>query len=503
MVSSRPSPPQSPSGSTPTERSVLLVGSECVPFAKTGGLADVLGALPAALARLGWSATVALPRYRGVDAGTCVDRFTLALGGVASEVGIFEAHLDDGLTALLVDCPELYDRESLYGAGGVDFPDNPRRFAVLVRAVLECVARRAKTPSIVHAHDWQAGLVPVYLRTLYARHQSLAKTPSVFTIHNLAYQGVFDRDWLSRIDVPSTMYSTEGMEYWGRISFLKGGIRTADVITTVSRQYAVEITTPEFGFGFDGILRGRSADLVGILNGVDAVAWDPERDPHLPAHFGATDLSGKATVKRVLLERYGLPANQAALERPLIGIISRMVDQKGFDLMARLGDTLAQLDAGFVVLGTGEPRYQDFWTGLAKRYPSRIGARIGFDEPLSHLIEGGSDIFLMPSRFEPCGLNQMYSMRYGTVPVVRAVGGLADTVRDLEAAGDEATGFTFRDCTPEALLRALGRALALYPDRARWRRLQLAGMRQDHSWDTSAREYVRIYEQLLNRTART
>jgi starch synthase len=503
MTSLQSSPLLSRPRSIPTGRSVLLIGSECVPFAKTGGLADVLGALPAALARLGWSVTVALPRYRGVDAGSLVDRFSLTLGGVTSEIGIFETRLDDGPRVMLVDCPALYDRDSLYGDGGADYPDNPRRFAVLVRAVLEWVARRGDTPSIVHAHDWQASLAPVYLRTLYATHPTLGRTPSVLTIHNLAYQGVFDREWLSRIDLPPTMCSMDRMEYWGRISFLKGGIRDADVITTVSRQYAVEITTPEFGFGFDGILSSRAADLVGILNGVDTVTWDPEHDPHLPAHFGPSDLRGKATVKRALLERYRLSADQAALDRPLIGIISRMVDQKGFDLMAGLGDTLAQLDAGFVVLGTGEPRYQDFWTSLARRYPSRIGARIGFDEPLSHLIEGGSDIFLMPSRFEPCGLNQMYSMRYGTVPVVRAVGGLADTVRDLDSPGEDATGFVFRDCTAEALLVALGRALALFPDRARWRQLQRAGMRQDHSWHSSAREYVRIYEQLLNRTAKT
>jgi starch synthase len=502
MAPLRSQSPSSGSDSIPSGRSVLLIGSECVPFAKTGGLADVLGALPAALARLGWSVTVALPRYRGVDAGRLVDRFSLILGGVTSEIGIFDARLEDGLTARFVDCPELYDRESLYGSGGADYPDNPRRFAVLVRALLEFAARRADTPSLVHAHDWQASLAPVYLRGLYATHPTLGRTPSVLTIHNLAYQGVFDREWLSRIDLPSMMYSMDRMEYWGRVSFLKGGIRDADVITTVSRQYAVEITTPEFGFGFDGILSSRAADLVGILNGVDTVAWDPERDPHLPAHFGPADLSGKATVKRALLERYRLPADHAACDRPLIGIISRMVDQKGFDLMARLGDTLAQLDAGFVVLGTGEARYQDFWTSLASRYPSRIGARIGFDEPLSHLIEAGCDIFLMPSRFEPCGLNQMYSMRYGTVPVVRAVGGLADTVVD-HSSGEDATGFVFHDCTPEALLQALNRALAIFPDRARWRQLQLAGMRQDHSWHSSAREYVRIYEQLLNRPAET
>jgi starch synthase len=410
--------------------SVLVIGSEAQPFAKTGGLGDVLGALPPALARLGWDATVALPRYRGVSAGAQVDAFRVSVGGYTRDVGFFEAPLADGARALLIDCPDLYDRDALYGLNNTDYPDNARRFAFLVRAALEFAARRDTPPQVVHAHDWQAGLAPVYLRGRYASHPVLGGAASVYTIHNLAYQGVFEADWLPRLDLGWDQLAIDRLEYWGRISFLKGGINDADVITTVSRRYAEEIQTPEFGFGFDGILRRRRADLAGILNGIDTREWDPAHDRFLPKPFDARDLSGKADAKAEVLARYRLPSDAATLKRPLVGMVSRMVDQKGFDLLAALADDLPRLDASFAVLGTGEARYQSLWTTLAARHPDRIGVRIGFDESLAHLVEAGADIFLMPSRFEPCGLNQMYSMRYGTVPVVHAVGGLADTVRD-------------------------------------------------------------------------
>ncbi len=467
-----------------------MIGSEALPFAKTGGLADVLGALPPALGRLGWDATLVLPRYRGVRDGVFVDRIPISVGGQPAKVGFFEARVSDRATAILVDAPDLFDRDGLYGSEHVDYPDNPRRFALLARAALEWAALRGTRPTVVHAHDWQSGLAPVYLKTLYAGHPVLSGTPSVFTIHNLAYQGLFSADWMPRLDVPASVFSQEGLEFWGQISFLKGGINAAEAITTVSPRYAEETQTPEFGCGFDGVLRRRAADLVGILNGVDVDEWDPQRDPYLPAHYSAADLAGKAVAKSELLLRFGLARDPSAMKRPLIGMISRMVDQKGLDLVAALADRLPVLPASFVVLGAGEPKYQDFWRRLAARFPDRIGARIGFDEPLAHLIEGGADMFLMPSRFEPCGLNQMYSLRYGTVPVVRGVGGLFDTVRE------GATGFVFDQYTPEALLETLRRALAAFGNPSKWRELQLEGMKQDHSWDRSAREYVTIYEKV-------
>jgi starch synthase len=367
---------------------------------------------------------------------------------------------------------------------------------MLVRAAREFTARRGVPPSIVHAHDWQAGLAPVYLKTLYAAHPVLGRTPSIFTIHNIAYQGLFAADWLPRLDLGWDQFSTERLEYWGNISFLKGGINNAAAITTVSPRYAKELQTPEFGFGFDGILRARRDAFIGILNGIDTEQWDPAHDPFLPAPYDASKLGGKAHAKTATLNAYNLSSQS---NRPLVGMISRMVDQKGFDLIAAVADDLPLLNASFVLLGTGETRYQELFSKLAAAHPDRIGVRIGFDESLAHLIEGGADIFLMPSRFEPCGLNQMYSLRYGTVPVVRAVGGLADTVTDYAPGRKTSTGFVFKPYTPAAVLGALNRALTLYQDRKKWRALQVAGMKKNHSWDRSAREYVKIYESAFRR----
>ena len=292
----------------PRTRSVLIIGSEAVPFVKTGDLADVLGALPPAVARLGWDVTLALPRYRGVTAGALVGSFPMTVGGYIGDVGFFETDLTCGARALLIDCPNLFDREALYGIESTDYPDNPRRFAVLVRAVLEFVARRGTAPAVVHAHDWQAGLAPVYLKTLYATHPVLGGTPSILTIHNLAYQGVVDADWLPRLDLGWEQFTIDRMEYRGRVSLLKGGVSHARTITTVSPRYAREIQTPEFGFGFDGILRRRAADLTGILNGIDTTKWDPAHDRFLPAPFGVTALAGKAASKAGVLARFRLPA---------------------------------------------------------------------------------------------------------------------------------------------------------------------------------------------------
>lgn len=471
--------------------SVLLIGSEATPFAKTGGLADVLGALPGALSRLGWNATLVMPRYRDVDAGRKVGYAPIALGDYVASVSYYEAGLRDRARVIFVDIPELFRRAQLYVEDGRDYPDNARRFGFLARAALEFVALGGAKVDIVHAHDWQAALAPVYLKTLFRAHPVLGSLPSVLTIHNLAYQGSFEPEWLTRLDLPQELLAVDGMEFWGKISFLKGGIRDASLITTVSETYAREIQTPEFGFGFDGILRARARDLVGILNGVDVEEWDPARDRFLPAPFSRGNLEGKRAAKAELLKQYGLGTDRASLGRPLIGMISRMVHQKGLDLIAALTDDLLTLDAAFVVLGTGEPRYESMWRGLAERHPDRVGTRIGFDEPLAHLIEAGSDLFLMPSRFEPCGLNQMYSQRYGTLPIVRKVGGLADTITD------GADGFSFVPDTPAALLATIRRALETFRDTAKWRVMQDTAMSRDHSWDRSAREYVRMYESLV------
>jgi starch synthase len=473
----------------PPARSVVMLASEAQPFAKTGGLADVLGALPPALARLGCNVAVILPKYHGVPSAAPIDTFTVTVGGYGHTVNIEEAPMADGARALLVDCPELFARDSLYGPNNTEYPDNPRRFALFARAALEHIAHDGRRPDIVHVHDWQAALAPVYLKTRYATDPVLAGLRSVLTIHNLAYQGNFPPDWLPRLDLGWDQFTIDRMEFWGRASFLKGGVNAADWITTVSPRYAEEIQTPTGGFGFDGIVRARRDRLTGILNGIDTREWDPMRDANLPQPFDINDLSGKKAAKAAVLAQYRLPTDDEALARPLVGLVSRMVDQKGLNLIAAIGNELPKI-ASFVVLGTGEPRYQDFWLRLAAAHPARIGVRIGFDESLAHLIEGGADMFLMPSQFEPCGLNQMYSLRYGTVPVVRAVGGLVDTVREGQ------TGFVVPEHTPASLLSTLQRAVTAFADPMGWRALQAAGMALDHSWDRSAAEYVKIYDRL-------
>jgi starch synthase len=471
--------------------SILMVASEAAPFAKTGGLADVAGALPLALGRLGHSVTVVVPRYRGVEAGEECGTADLMLGGRGFEVRYDRLTSGDKVTFVFVEVPEFYDREALYGIGSDDYADNDVRFAMLARAAVEYARRFAgATFSLVHAHEWQSGLVPVYLG---------GQLPCVFTIHNLAFQGLFPPAALSRIDVPPHLFTREGLEYWGQVSYLKAGINYSDWITTVSPRYAKEILTDEYGFGFDGILSARKDVLSGILNGIDAGVWDPQRDRFLPAPFGPDDLSGKLKAKAALLRAFRLPAEASALDRPLVGLVSRLTDQKGFDLIATALPQLLKLDANFVLLGNGETRYEEQWSTVSSEHPERVGVRIGFDESLAHLIEGGADLFLMPSRFEPCGLNQMYSLRYGTVPVVRATGGLDDTVVNYNERSGRGTGFKFAEYTAPALLRTMKRALKVFGDRKKWRALQLAGMRQDFSWDVSAREYVKVYRNVRRR----
>jgi starch synthase len=471
---------------------VLMVASECVPFAKTGGLADVVGALPRALVRLGHSVDVVIPRYRGIAAGERIGSVDVALDGQSIHADVYATKGD--VRTVFIDHPAYYDREQLYGIGNDDFADNPARFALLSRAALEWAVETGERYDIVHAHDWQAGLVPVFLERTYRATSSLGKAASIFTIHNLAYQGLFDANWLPRLGLGWELMRVDALEFWGRISMLKGGIVFSRLITTVSPRYAREITTPAFGFGFDGILRHRAADLIGILNGIDYDQWDPARDRYLSVPYDASHMEGKDAAKRQVLETFGLPAAGDIRRRPLVAMISRLVDQKGLDLIAEVADELPSLDATFVMLGTGEQRYEDLLRTLARRYPQRIGVRIGFDEPLAHLIEAGADLFLMPSRFEPCGLNQMYSLRYGTVPLVRAVGGLYDTVRDFDTASGQGTGFTFDEYSGSALLSTLRRALSAYQDWRLWQRIRIEGMRQDFSWAASARAYTAAYE---------
>ena len=459
-----------------------MVASEAAPFAKTGGLADVLMALPRALVRLGHAVDVILPRHRGVARGDRVGAIAVIDDGAVRDTDIY-AVTSHGVRTLFVDHPAYFDREHLYGPAGADYPDNAARFAFLTRAALAWASQDSQSYDLVHAHDWQAGLVPV-----------LRRGPTVFTIHNLAYQGLFEAEWLPRIGLGHELMSVDALEFWGRISFLKGGAVFSRIVTTVSPRYAEEIQTDEYGFGFDGILRSRSADLVGILNGIDYDEWNPATDRYVSAHYDAAHLEGKSVAKRQLLETVGLPARNRDLRRPLVGMVSRLVDQKGFDLIAQSTEDLLHLDAAYVLLGNGERRYEEQWQSLAAAHPDRVAVRIGFDEALAHQIEAGADLFLMPSRFEPCGLNQMYSLRYGTVPVVRAVGGLFDTVQNVDFSTGTGTGFSFRPYMPVALVDTLRQAIRTYRDRDAWRRIQAAGMALDLSWENSARRYVEVYE---------
>ena len=474
-----------------------MIASEATPFSKTGGLADVASALPRALGRLGHEVTLFTPRYAGVAAGQWRHDVSAALAGVSLSAGLFEEPIGVGARAMLVECPPLYHRAGLYNGGGVDFDDNALRFAFLVIAALEWAATQSPPIDVVHAHDWQAGLAPAYLRQHFARHSTLATVPSVFTIHNLAYQGVVDKAWLPRLGLGWDLFTVDGLEFWDRLSLLKAGINFSDAVTTVSPTYAQEIQRPEYGAGFDGVIRARAHALIGILNGIDVDIWSPERDPYLPASFSAKSLAGKRAAKRALLEAFGLATDPAALARPLVGVVSRLVDQKGFDLVAQVAFELADLDAGFVVLGSGEARYEQMWRALSGHRPGRIGAVLGFDERLAHLVEGGADLFLMPSRFEPCGLNQMYSLRYGTVPVVRATGGLVDSVQPWDPATRRGTGFLFAEYSGEAMLAALRAALRTFQTPAEWKRLQQNGMKQDYSWERSARDYVKVYKGVI------
>ncbi len=468
-----------------------MVASEAQPFSKTGGLADVASALPKALGQLGHDVTLVTPRYRGTADGPVVGRLALEVAAHRFNASLIEAPLGPGARVLLLDCPELYDRSGIYYDADGDYADNPVRYAFLSAAALDWARSQDAPFDIVHSHDWQGGLASIYARRLGTQH-----TRTVFTIHNLAYQGVFEKSWVPRLGLDWRDFTIDGFEFFDRLSFMKAGINAAHAFTTVSPTYADEIQRPEYGHGFDGEIRTRRDALVGILNGIDHDEWNPASDAFLPAPFDADRLDGKGASKRALLELFGFTVTDELLARPVIGMVSRMVDQKGLDLIASVLGNLLAIDATFVIVGTGEPRYQDMWTSVSRNHPDRVGAFIGFDERRAHLVEAGADIFLMPSRFEPCGLNQMYSLRYGTIPVVRAVGGQVDTVRPHNPKNGQGNGFLFSEYHPAAMMRALGAALAAFPNKKVWTRLQKNGMRADFSWGRSAAEYVKMYRRL-------
>ena len=477
---------------------VVMLSPEVYPYAKTGGLADVLAALPPALAAAGVEVTVCVPGYRSAlrAAGTPAPGPRL-YAPIASRMEAAEIVRVPGapVPTLLLRADRYFDRDGLYGEGGQDYPDNAERFAFFCRAALEWLRAEREPPDVLHVHEWQAALAPAFLRATAALYPELGRVRTVLTLHNLAFQGRFPADHWHVLNLDARYFVPEFLEFYGEINFLKAGMVFADALTTVSPRYAAEIQTPAFGEGLDGVLRARGAALRGILNGIDDAVWDPATDPHLPARYRAGDLAGKARCKRAVQAELGLAVRDDA---PLLGVVSRLAEQKGFDLLAvALPRALEPWDAQLALLGSGVERYELWVRELAARFPGRVGARVGFDEGLAHRIEAGADVFLMPSRFEPCGLNQLYSLRYGTVPVVHATGGLEDSVAELDPATGAGTGFKFTPYTPDAFLAALERALRTRRDPARWARLVANGMAQDFSWGRAAAEYRALYETLV------
>ncbi|MBZ5697355.1 MAG: glycogen synthase GlgA [Acidobacteriia bacterium] len=471
---------------------ILFVASEGLPFSKTGGLADVMEALPRSLVALGHRVAVLLPRYRNTNAvAVAAPSLTIAFGNTLR----FPAIIDGGslrrVRYYFVEDPEYFDREQLYGVAGKDYPDNAERFAEFCRAAIE-FSKNVWKPDVIHCHDWQSALVPVLLRTQYANDVAAQRVPVIFTIHNMGYHGLFPREVLKKIGAPETLFRVGAMEFFGKVNFLKGALNFSDYLTTVSRKYAEEIQTAEYGHGLDGVVRDRADRLVGILNGVDYAAWSPAKDKLIAAKYSPKDLSGKLACKKNLLEVFGLPPE--AVNRPLIGIVSRFADQKGFDLIAEVAPDLLTEDVAIVALGAGEPKYEKMFHELAELYPEKMSVKVAYDNTLAHKVEAGADMFLMPSRYEPCGLNQIYSLKYGTVPVVRATGGLDDTIEPFDPGTGRGTGFKFQAYDGAALLGAIRQALDVYRNGAAWRRVQANGMAKDFSWRASAIEYARLYE---------
>jgi starch synthase len=491
---------------------VAIFASEFTPLAKVGGLGDVIAALSYELVRLGVSVTVWLPGYREIlDQPLPISELRLTrplrvpLGGVKETVTLSEYQPPGGPRIILVEHPPSFDRPGIYNDPdtGDGYADNDRRSIVFQRAALEGLKAIDLKPDVIHLNDYQTALVPAYLKTVLRGDAFFENTGTLFTIHNLGYQGIFPAEVLKTAGLSMDLFYPAGpLEFWGRVNFMKAAIVFSDLLSTVSPQYAREIqTTEEFGFGLEGVLRSRSKDLRGILNGVDYAVWDPASPETTPYPFSAADLSGKARNKAALLTRVGF--GETAMAAPLIGIVSRLVDQKGFDLLPGAVPGLLEQGHNLVVLGTGQRRHEDALDRLARSHPDRVAYIRAFDDPLAHLIEAGSDFVLMPSKYEPCGLNQIISLRYGTIPIVRETGGLVDTVQPYDPITGEGTGFRFKEYTVEALLAATADARAVYGDPPRLETLRRNGMSRDFSWTRSAREYVGLYQEISSaRSAR-
>lgn len=488
---------------------IVMAASEAVPYAKTGGLADVVGALPRELVKLGHRVTLVLPCYRQVlvqiQPRQPVARFRIPTAGTVADVTLEEeiAQVSAGASSLrvvMVRYDPYFDRPGLYQSADGDYPDNLDRFVLFSRAVLETVkfltTTRGETVDLLHLHDWQTALCAVYLKTLGPEQHTFGQLKTLLTLHNVGYQGIFPGEQFAKTGLPLSLFSPSGLEFYGSTNVLKGGIIFADAVSTVSPTYAKEIMTPEFGCGLEGVLAGRTDGIRGITNGIDITAWNPATDPHLPSHYSSSDLSGKQACKRALQHELGLPS----LNVPLLAVIGRLTPQKGFDLLTEILPELMALDVQLAVLGTGDPDLEQQFRAVKAKYADRIGLHVGFDEALAHRIEAGADMLVMPSRYEPCGLTQLYSLRYGTVPIVRRTGGLADTVvpfKPSTARSRQATGVHFNDASADAVLSAIVLALQIYKDRDAWCSLMQAGMNTDVSWAHAATQYVQLYRSAI------
>jgi starch synthase len=470
---------------------VLMASPEAAPYAKTGGLADVAGALAGLMQKTGQKALLMLPYYREIKNRIRAERLDKTVE-VKVGTGVFRGGLHSHRHAVFIECDEFFDREELYGTAAGDYPDNAQRFIFFSRAVLEAAKALDFRPDVVHAHDWQTALIPLYLKTAYGKDVFFRDARSVFTIHNLGYQGLFPPEVMSFTGLGMEQFSPEGVEFFGKMNFLKAGIIGADAITTVSPTYAKEILTPEHGFGLDGLLRKRAAVLTGIINGVDYSEWNPAKDTLIPANYTSGNIEGKKTCRKHLAATCGFADSRA----PVAAFVGRLTSQKGVDILAGAARDLMDWGVNLVVLGKGDEEYRKALSALAGRHKGRLHAHIGFDEELSHLVYAGSDMFIMPSRYEPCGLGQMIAMRYGTPPVATNTGGLADTIRDYSPLRGAGTGFLFEDRTADALRQCVRGALIAHADRARWRAVVKASMRADFSWKNSAGKYVGLYGSL-------
>ncbi len=477
---------------------VAFAASECVPFSKTGGLADVVGALPHALADMGHQVTVYLPLYRQTKLPNGRKTALLSVTVPFDDKYRFCSVIDGGKLAgvqfYFIDYPQYFDREGLYGTSLGDYPDNAERFALFSRAVLEA-SKILGVPDVFHCHDWQSALVPILLKSLYAEDPAFVRAATVFTIHNIGYQGLFPADTLPLLMLPWDLFTISKLEFFGKVNFLKGALVESDFITTVSKRYSQEIQMSEYGFGLEGVLKSRASTVTGILNGVDYEEWNPETDKYIVRNYSMSDLGGKADCKLDLLAEFGAANIDPAL--PVIGIVSRFAAQKGFDLISQIVDRLAREKVVLCVLGSGDKTYEDMFRRLHKLYPNRVLAKIAYDDAIAHKVEAGADMFLMPSRYEPCGLNQIYSLKYGTVPIVRATGGLDDTIENWNPKTGKGTGFKFTPYTGDALLNAVKNALTVFKDSDAWQTLMRNGMVKNYSWSVAAKEYGRVYERAV------